>query len=55
MAIAPCVLDVGGDALELRQELVVEDRDLAEVGLALAERIRVGALVGDDAAAGARR
>ena len=39
--------------LELRQELVVEDRDLAEIGLALAERIGVRALIGDDAAAGA--
>jgi hypothetical protein len=47
-------LDVGGDALELRQELVVEDRHLPEVGLALAERVGIGALVGDDAAAGAR-
>ena len=33
-------LDVGGDALELRQELVVEHRDLAEVRLAFAERVR---------------
>ena len=46
-------LDVRGNALELRQELVVEDRELPEIGLALAERIGVRALVGDDAAAGA--
>src|SRR5574337_796056 len=47
-------LDVGGDALELRHELVVVDRELAEVPLAFAQRVGVGALVGDDAAAGAR-
>jgi hypothetical protein len=47
------IVDVARDHLELRQELVVVDRDLAEVGLALAQRVGIGALVGDQAAAGA--
>ena len=55
MATAALFLDIGGDTLELRQELVVEDGHLAVDSLALAERVRIGPLVGDDAAAGAAR
>jgi hypothetical protein len=47
------IVDVARDHLELRQELVVVDRHLAEVGLALAPGVGIGALVGDQAAAGA--
>src|SRR5690606_38935529 len=44
------VVDPAGDLLELGQEAVVVQCHLPEVGLAFAERIRVGALVRDDAA-----
>ena len=50
---AAVVVDVAGDHLELRDELVVEQGDLPEIGLAFAQRVGIGALVGDDAAAGA--
>ena len=46
------VVDVARDGFELGQELVVEERDLAEVGLALAQGIGIRALVGDHPAAG---
>src|SRR5487761_2581506 len=45
--------DIGGDAFELGQEIVVENRHLAGIGLALAQRVGIGPLVGDDATAGA--
>ncbi len=48
---AAAIMDVAGDLLELRDEFVVEQSDLAEIGLTLAERVGIGALVGDDAAA----
>src|ERR1019366_788449 len=45
------IMDVPGDLFELRKKLVVEQRDLAEVGLPFAERVGIGALVGDDTTA----
>ena len=47
------LMDITGDGFEFRQEAVIVERDLPEVRFAFAERVGIGALIGDDAAAGA--
>ena len=47
---AATIVNVAGDLLELRDEFVVEQCYLAKIRFAFAKRVRVGTLIGDDAA-----